>query len=244
MSEQMRQYLTNPVTGKPYSRAERLARLNSRFADQSNPQGAPAGTTAERQRQRHETSLLQAEIAERIKTDAATKAPVKNPWAGRIADLEAKLEWSIPSERGSIERRLILFRQEAAKWESDRATAERRATFEASEDFQRVKTHHEAFLKTRELVHPDLTEGDVLLLRAIATSDAYESPAAQAAAYFAAVSKCESLQASREAERLAAAEQVAAQASTEYAAQKARTDAAQQRLADLEGGSDAERLTA
>jgi hypothetical protein len=237
MSKAMHDYL-HDESGRRLTRAERLERLNSRFADQTIKTAAPDGTLAERQRQRHETALLQQEIAAQVAEQAAASKPKGNPWAARVAELQTQLEWAIPSERGGIERRLTLFRQEAAKWEAERATAERRATFEASPDFQRVKTHYEAFTKTRELVHPDLTDADVLMLAAIATSDAYNSPAAQASAYFEQVTKCETLQASREAERLATAEQVAAKAATEFAAQKARTDAANQRLAEL-GGDNA-----
>jgi len=236
MSQQMHNYL-HDESGRRLTRAERLARLDKRFADQSPVTlPVPSGTLAERQQQRHETSLLQAEIAQQIAEQATANKPAANPYAGRIADLQSQLPWAIPSEKGAIERRLSAMQKAAAEWEAERAKAERRATFEASEDFTRMKTHYEAFTNSRELVHPDLTDADVLMLTAIATSDAYNSPAAQASAYFAQVSKCEALQASREAERLAAAEQVAAKASTEYAAQKARTDAANQRLAELGGG--------
>lgn len=236
MSNQMHNYLHDD-DGRRLTPAERLQRLRKQFADQTLQTAVPNGTLAERQKQRHETSLLQQEIAAKIKSDAAADKPVTNPWAARVADLEAKLQWALPHERGGIERRLTLFKQEAAKWEAAKAVSERRAAFEASPDFQRVQDFHASFMKSRELVHPDLTEADVLLLRAIATSADYPTPAAQAAAYFEAVIKVETLQRDREAARLAAAEQVAVKATTDLQQQKARTDAADQRLADL-GGSD------
>lgn len=239
MSEAMRQYLTNPATGKPYSRAERLALLDTRFADQTIRTEVPSGTLAERQDARHKTSLLQQEIAQQLSQDQAANQPKANPYASRIAALVAELEWAIPSAKNGLELRLSALRKAAAEYEADKATAERRATFEASPDAQRVSTHYDAFMKSRELVHPDLTEADILMLRAIASSDAYATPADQASAYFAQVSKCEALQCQREAERLGAAEQAAVKASTDFAAQKARTDAANARLAEL-GGSDAD----
>lgn len=235
MTEKMRRYLTDE-TGRTLSREERMSRpgLDIPFASQLPQQGPPpSGSSSQRQQQRHEIGLLQSEIAADIRAQASNDKPVTNPYAGRIADLQSQLQWATLSERPGLERRLYAMKRAGADWEAERATAERRATFEASEDFQRVKTHHDATMRSRDVLYPDLTDADALLLTAVATSDSYLTPRAQAAAYFEAVSKVEAIQAQREAERLAAAEQVAVKASTEYAQQKARVQASDRRIAEL-----------
>jgi hypothetical protein len=104
MGQKERDYLHDPATGRRLTQRERMERLRKPFADQTVPQGAPAGTLAERQQQQKTQDALQREIAEQVAAKAAENRPAVNPFAARVADLEARLKWAAPHEVGGIER--------------------------------------------------------------------------------------------------------------------------------------------
>jgi hypothetical protein len=239
MGMKEKEYLTNPATGKPFTRAERLARLDDRFADQTIPQGAPPGTLAERQQQRKAQSELQREIAEQVAAKAAESRPAANPFAAHVAELESRLKWAAPHEVGGIERRLGMFREQAEQWAAERAAEVRRAAFKADPAISNLLEHAEALERSHKVSHPDVAAEDVAFVLALASSDAFATPGEQSAAYWQAVRVMEEKQAAAEAARMQDATSKALAASAEYQAQRQRLTEAEQRAAHsakMEGG--------
>jgi hypothetical protein len=239
MGQREREYLTNPETGKLLTRAERLARLDTRFSDQTVPQGAPAGTTAERQAARKAQTELKREIAERIDAKAAESRAATNPFAARVADLEARLKWAPPMDVAGIERRLTMFRSEAEQWAAERAAEEKRAAFRADPAIANLSEHAGALERSYAASHPDVSADDVAFVLALAKSDAFATPGEQSAAYWGAVRALEERQAAAEAEKLQDAMNKSQAAAADFRAQRQRLTEAEQRAAhsaSMEGG--------
>jgi hypothetical protein len=153
----------------------------------------------------------------------------------RIEELQTKLKFCLPTDRDGIQRRLGMFKAEAAKLEGEMKAEAKQQAFANSPDVARARENAEALSRSWRETYPHADESAVLLAVEIARSEQWESPEALRQAFWRQVEIITEQNLASERRNATLATESRLQAEAAEARAKVAQLEAEQRLNDVRG---------